>query len=94
MRWRCDAEFPPQRSFQPPHFGFAAFDHLFPPNQMTPASREPGDLRVGRRPDQRYGVAFRCQNGVGVPIDSFAAQYPAYMFPCQRFDASLAAQHA
>jgi len=39
-------------------------------------------------------VAFRCQNGVGVPIDSFAAQYPAYMFPCQRFDASLAAQHA
>jgi hypothetical protein len=26
---------PSQRSFQPPHLGFAAFDHLFAPNQMA-----------------------------------------------------------
>jgi hypothetical protein len=26
---------PPQRGFQPPPLGFAAFDHLFPPNQMA-----------------------------------------------------------
>jgi hypothetical protein len=29
---------PSQRSFQPPHLGFAAFDHLFPPNQMRSES--------------------------------------------------------
>ena len=34
---RC-RNFPPQRSFQPPHFGFAAFDYLFPPNQIAPAN--------------------------------------------------------
>src|SRR6266568_5857499 len=29
---------PSQRRFQPAHFGFAAFGHLFPPNQMATAN--------------------------------------------------------
>ena len=29
---------PSQRSFQPPHLGFAAFDHLLAPNQMAKAN--------------------------------------------------------
>src|SRR6516165_5638309 len=33
---------PPQRSSQPPHLGFAAFDHLFPPNQMVQANHSSG----------------------------------------------------
>ncbi len=33
--------------------------------------------------------------GVGVPEDdSFAAEYPARTFPCQRFDAALASDSA
>jgi len=28
---------PPQRVFQPPNLGFAAFDHLAPSNQMAPS---------------------------------------------------------
>jgi len=34
---------PSQRSFQPPHLGFAAFDHLFPPNQMAQANHTSGE---------------------------------------------------
>jgi hypothetical protein len=33
---------PPQRSFQPPHRGFAACDHLFAPNQMAQANHTSG----------------------------------------------------
>jgi hypothetical protein len=33
-------------------------------------------------------------NGVGVPIDSFAAQWLAYMHPCRRFAPGLAADGA
>jgi hypothetical protein len=37
---------------------------------------------------------FRCDNGVGVPIDSFAAQWLAYMHPCRRFAPGLTADDA
>jgi hypothetical protein len=33
---------PPQRGLQPPHLGFAAFDHLGPPNQMAQANHTSG----------------------------------------------------
>jgi hypothetical protein len=39
-------------------------------------------------------LAFRCDNGVGVPIDSFAAQWLAYRRPCRRFAPGLAADDA
>jgi hypothetical protein len=37
------------------------------------------------------GVAFRRSEGLGTWfIGTFAAQYPAYTFPCQRFGHALA----
>ena len=39
----------------------------------------------------RHGGAFRYPYGVGVPdLASFAAQYPARTYPCQRFEVVLA----
>jgi hypothetical protein len=38
--------------------------------------------------------AFRCDKGVGVPIDSFAAQWLACMRPCRRFVPGLTADDA
>ena len=46
------------------------------------------------RVDARSRFAFRCDNGVGVPIDSFAAQSLAYRRPCRRFAPSLTADDA
>ena len=37
-----------QRSFQPPHLGFAAFDHLFAPNQMAQTNHTSGRRRSFR----------------------------------------------
>ena len=38
------------------------------------------------------GVAFHLENSLGTwELKSFAAQYPAYMYPCQRFEHALAA---
>ena len=49
----------------------------------------PGSSTTQDRPCARGGAhsrfAFRCDNGVGVPIDSFAAQWLAYRRPCRRF---------
>jgi hypothetical protein len=50
--------------------------------------------RRGTRAGAPHHVAFRSLNGVGTPIDPFAAQYPACTFPCQRFGAGLTTQHA
>ena len=50
--------------------------------------------RQGARVNAPRRMAFRCQNGVGTPMESFTAEYPACTLPCQRFDAGLAAQHA
>jgi hypothetical protein len=33
---------PAKRSSKPPHLGFAAFGHLFPPNQMAQANHSSG----------------------------------------------------
>src|SRR5262245_26280549 len=51
---------PAQRSFQPPHLGFAAFDHLFPSNPMAQANHTSGEENSPRlsakNPDSsRYG---------------------------------------
>ena len=46
--------------------------------------------RVGAHP--RF--AFRCDNGVGVPIDSFAARWLAYAYPYRRFVPGLATEDA
>src|SRR5262245_57150110 len=40
---RCGRYLPPQRSFQPSHLGFAAFDHLFPPESDGPSESQLGD---------------------------------------------------
>src|SRR5262249_46805174 len=39
----CGRYLPPQRSFQPSHLGFAAFDHLFPPESDGPSESQLGD---------------------------------------------------
>jgi hypothetical protein len=36
-------DLPAQRSFQPPHLGLAAFDHLFSSNQMAQANHSLGE---------------------------------------------------
>src|SRR6516162_5723716 len=51
---------PAQRSFQPPHLGFAAFDQLLSPNQMAQANHTSGEENSPRlsakNPDSsRYG---------------------------------------
>jgi hypothetical protein len=62
---------PSQRSFQPSHLGFAAFDHLLAPNQVaqanhtsgeensTPTSRPP--LTYPRPDSSRYGAGKACE---------------------------------
>ena len=46
------------------------------------------------RVDAHPRFAFRCDNGVGVPIDSFAAQWLAYMHPYRHFAPGLATDDA
>ncbi len=46
------------------------------------------------RVDAHPRFAFRCDNGVGAPIDSFAAQWLAYAHPYRRFAPGLAADDA
>ena len=58
-----------------------------------PGSRTTQD-RKRARVDAHPRFAFRCDNGVGVPIDSFAAQWLAYTHPCRRFAPGLAADGA
>jgi hypothetical protein len=43
-------DLPAQRSFQPPLLGLAAFDHLFPPNQMVQANHTSGQERSTTNP--------------------------------------------
>ena len=50
--------------------------------------------RACARVDAHPRFAFRCDNGVGVPIDSFAAQWLAYTHPCRRFAPGLTADDA
>src|SRR5262249_50510168 len=60
---------PAQRSFQPPHLGFAAFDHLFSPNQMAQANHTSGEensprLSAKNSDSSRYGGSIRnCREG-------------------------------
>ncbi len=42
------------------------------------------------RVDAHSRFAFRCDNGVGAPIDSFAAQWRGYTHPYRRFAPGLA----
>src|SRR5262249_38315070 len=55
---------PAQRSFQPPHLGFAAFDHLFSPNQMAQANHTSGEensprLSAKNSDSSRYGGSIK-----------------------------------
>jgi len=50
--------------------------------------------RGGTRDDAPLRVAFRSLDNVGTPDGSFAAQYPAYAHPYQRFAAPLARHNA
>jgi len=58
----------------------------------------PGSQTAQGRAATRAGVAvrvaFRRLEGVGTPEQNFAAQWLAYAFPCQRFDARLAVRPA
>src|SRR5215470_12165670 len=66
---------PAQRSFQPPHLGFAAFDHLFSPNQMAQANHTSGEENSPRlsakNPDSsRYGGSISCLAKKVVIVDA------------------------
>ncbi len=50
--------------------------------------------RRGTRDDAPPRMAFRSLDSVGTPDGSFAAQYPAYAHPYQRFAAPLAGRDA
>ena len=50
--------------------------------------------RRAARDDATCRVAFCCLDGVGTPEQTFAAQWLAFAFPCQRFDAHLTAYPA
>jgi len=51
--------------------------------------------RPGACDDAPVHVAFRSMHSVGVPgVLFFAAQYPAYAHPCQRFAVTLAGADA
>src|SRR5271157_5209943 len=67
----------------------------FPVEERThmPGSSTTQD-RICARVDAHPRFAFRCDNGVGVPIDSFAAQWLAYTHPCRRFAPGLTADDA
>ena len=67
----------------------------FPFEELThmPGSSTTRD-RSCARVDAHPRFAFRCDNGVGVPIDSFAAQWLAYAHPYRRFAPGLAADDA
>src|SRR5271166_6776746 len=67
----------------------------FPVEEFTdmPGSSTTQD-RKRARVDARPRFAFRCDNGVGVPIDSFAAQWLAYTHPCRRFAPGLTTDDA
>jgi hypothetical protein len=51
-----------------------------------PGSQTAQGRRAARDGASRH-VAFRCLDGVGTPEQTFAAQWLAYAFPCQRFAA-------
>src|SRR5208337_1198513 len=67
----------------------------FPVEELSymPGSSTTQD-RICARVDAHPRFAFRCDNGVGVPIDSFAAQWLAYTHPCRRFAPGLAVDDA
>src|SRR5208283_809353 len=67
----------------------------FPVEERTymPGSSTTQD-RICARVDAHPRFAFRCDNDVGVPIDSFAAQWLAYTHPCRRFALGLATDDA
>ena len=50
--------------------------------------------RKSTRVNAPLRVAFRSLDNVGTPDGSFAAQYPAYAHPYQRFATVLAERHA
>ena len=50
--------------------------------------------RRSTRDDAPLRIAFRSLDSVGTPDGSFAAQYPAYTHPYQRFAAPLAGHNA
>src|SRR5438128_3455043 len=58
-----DRYLPPQRSFQPPHLGFAAFDHLLPRirwrKRITPRGGKQPRLPVKNLDSSRYGGSIR-----------------------------------
>ena len=59
----------------------------------------PGSLTAPGRPGARESaprrVAFRCRYGVGTQDNlAIAAQWLAYVYPCQRFAPHLTMRHA
>ena len=60
---------------------------------MPGSSTAPG--RLGTRNYAPSRVAFHHQDGVSTrEKNDFAAQWLAYAYPCQRFEANLAARYA
>jgi len=65
---------------------FPSKERLYMPGSQTTQSRSHA------RVDACDRVAFRWSDGVGAPIEAFAAQWLAYTFPCRRFALRLAAE--
>jgi hypothetical protein len=65
---------PPQRSFQPPHLGFAAFDHLLPRirwrKRITPRGEKQPPITCQNLDSSRYGggMSRRIPSKVEKPI--------------------------
>src|SRR6266446_2267844 len=61
---------PTKRSSQPPHLGFAAFGHLFAPNQMAQANHSSAggnnkqfpSVSLKNTDSNRYGGGIRCRS--------------------------------
>ena len=63
---------------------FPCKKHPYMPGSQTTQSRSYA------RVDACDRIAFRRSDGVGAPIDAFAAQWLAYTSPCRRFASGLA----
>jgi len=68
---------------------------FFGPRGSLPSDPATAQGPVLSRDIDTPGVAFRSSDGVSAPnVRTFAAQYPAYTLPCQRFACSLTAARA
>jgi hypothetical protein len=81
---RCGPERPPPPVNEETS-RFPCKERPYMPGSQTTRSRSHARARAHDH------LAFRWSDGVGAPIEAFAAQWLAYTFPCRRFASGLAA---